>query len=338
MKQLATITALGLALANPVLADSIVVEVNGVVTKNQLQSGPFASVQVGDTGQLRMEVDLPETAASTVVSVYVAPMGACVLSLGNVQGQSVRSVQLQKSNDDQSGVPHRDALTSGAIYLGGGGLSENIAWFGASDLSQSVFSSIALEAEPGVFPASSFNTNYKVFAVRDEAFRKLELDIVDIRVYELVVGTSYCSGDGSSTACPCGNSSASGEGCSNSTGSGATLTGSGSSRVSSDDLGMHAANMIPGQAALLFAGSTSVNGDQGFPFGDGLRCAGGSIARLGTRATSPSGEASWGPNLASSEGWVPGDTRYLQAYYRDSSGGPCGTGFNTTNGLAVELY
>ena len=93
--------------------------------------------------------------------------------------------------------------------------------------------------------------------------------------------------------------------------------------------------MLPGQPALLFVGDNAINGGDGQPFGDGLRCAGGNVVRLGVQVPDGGGDASWGPGLGGSGGWQSGDTRRFQAWYRDPVGGPCGTGFSLTNGIEV---
>jgi|GEM_PF-5986206 len=97
-------------------------------------------------------------------------------------------------------------------------------------------------------------------------------------------GIPFCAGDGSATACPCGNSSPLGAdaGCSSSLGLAATLRGSGSAKLSSDQLVLEGAQM-PDSAALYFQGTVMANGGAGSVFGDGLRCAGGTIVRLGIK-------------------------------------------------------
>ncbi len=150
-------------------------------------------------------------------------------------------------------------------------------------------------------------------------------------------GTGYCFGDGAGTTCPCGNVGASGAGCANSTGSGGVLTESGTVSVLADDLTFLASGLLPNQSALLFVGLNAVNTGNGLIFGDGLRCAGGSIVRLGVRVPDAGGVANWGPGLGASGGWVSGDTRYFQTWYRDPSGSPCGSGFNLTNGVALTF-
>jgi hypothetical protein len=150
-------------------------------------------------------------------------------------------------------------------------------------------------------------------------------------------GTSYCPGDGSASPCPCGNSGGAGEGCANGSGSGARSEGTGSTGVGADDLQVGTTNLLPGQPALLFVGQNAVNNGDGASFGDGLRCAGQGVVRLGVRVPDAGGTANWGPNLGGLGGWVAGDTRYFQAWYRDPQGSPCGAGFNLSNGLEVTF-
>lgn len=146
-------------------------------------------------------------------------------------------------------------------------------------------------------------------------------------------GTAYCFGDGSGAACPCGNVGAMDGGCSNSVGVGSVLRTFGSASVGSDDF-VCIANRLPSQPALLFAGQDRVDGGDGAPFGDGLRCAGTAVVRLGVQAAGGDGEATWGPGLAPAGGWSAGDTRRFQVWYRDPIG-ICGSGFNLSNGAEV---
>ncbi len=150
------------------------------------------------------------------------------------------------------------------------------------------------------------------------------------------VGTSYCSGDGSATPCPCGNVGDPGAGCANSSGVGGLLEADGTNRASADDLVFRATSLLPNQPALLFAGLNAVNGGAGSSFGDGLRCAGGGVVRLGVRIPDVSGSATWGPGLVGAGGFQAGDVRRFQGWYRDP-GGPCGTGFSLTQGYEIHF-
>ncbi len=158
---------------------------------------------------------------------------------------------------------------------------------------------------------------------------------------ESLSGSPYCFGDGSGTACPCGNSSApgSGTGCANSTGSGARLSGSGIPHVSADTLVLHAVGLPPNVLTVIFQGQANVAGGAGSPYGDGLRCVQTGLRRIAARSASSGGALSYpgaGDPSVSVRGQVPtsGALRYYQITYRNQAG-PCGTHLNLTNGLAV---
>ncbi len=152
-------------------------------------------------------------------------------------------------------------------------------------------------------------------------------------------GTPECFGDGSGTACPCGNNSPVGasSGCLNSLGMAGRLLGAGDALVVADTLALNASN-VPNGPGLYFQGTTT--GSAGIAFGDGLLCANGSIIRLGVvfasgNASSYPGGTTPGP--ISVGGLVlPGDTRSYQLWYRDGDPGFCSTAtFNLTNALTV---
>lgn len=149
-------------------------------------------------------------------------------------------------------------------------------------------------------------------------------------------GTPYCDGDGSGTPCPCGNNAGANDGCMNSTGNGAELVPGGSPSLAADDLRFQVVDLPATQPVLLFAGLNAVNGGQGLPLADGLRCAGGAIQRIGVHTSSVQGEALWDPGVLGGHGWSSGTTVHFQAWYRDPNG-PCGSGSNLTNGVAVSV-
>jgi hypothetical protein len=150
------------------------------------------------------------------------------------------------------------------------------------------------------------------------------------------LGTAYCSGDGSGTACPCNNGASSGQGCANSTGQGASVDADGSPSIAADDLGLVASHMPPNVSVVLIQGTTQVQGGAGAVFGDGLRCAGGVVNRFPVQSASASGAAMWGPGLASFGGWTAGMTENFQAWYRNRSG-PCGSGYNLSSARSITF-
>jgi hypothetical protein len=151
-------------------------------------------------------------------------------------------------------------------------------------------------------------------------------------------GTPFCSGDGSGTACPCGNSGMSGNGCANSLfAGGAKLSSIGNQSVSADSLVLQGAGM-PNSSALYFQGTAPQNGGLGSVFGDGLRCAGGTVVRLATK-TNASGASQYpgtGDPSVSVRGMVvaPG-VRAYQVWYRNAAVFCTPDTFNLTNGLSV---
>jgi len=158
-------------------------------------------------------------------------------------------------------------------------------------------------------------------------------------------GIGYCFGDGSGTACPCGNNndgSVYGSGCANGAfASGARLTGSGEASLMADTLVLSATGLDPNNSGLYFQANNDLS--PGVAWGDGLQCAGGSLKRLGVRfstATGTSTTAGWTTSISARAGNInAGDTKRYQLWYRDNSGGqPCGVGvndFNATNGYEV---
>jgi hypothetical protein len=89
---------------------------------------------------------------------------------------------------------------------------------------------------------------------------------------------------------------------------------------------------------IYLQGTLQANGGNGSVLGDGLRCVGGSLVRLGTKINSSNGSTYPGSGdlPISIRGALPpgGGTRTYQAWYRNPSG-PCGSGSNLTNGVQV---
>jgi len=151
--------------------------------------------------------------------------------------------------------------------------------------------------------------------------------------------TPFCFGDGSGLACPCGNSGSPGNGCANSLGtSGANLSANGSASISNDSLLLIGSGM-PNSSTLYFQGTNQAGGGAGTAFGDGKRCAGGSILRLATKVNS--GGQSTYPEILDQPISVRGmisfgpQTRTYQAWYRNAAAFCTPDTFNLTNGLSV---
>jgi hypothetical protein len=159
-------------------------------------------------------------------------------------------------------------------------------------------------------------------------------------------GTPFCAGDGSlPTPCPCGNNGATGRGCANSIvgSTGAQLVSSGA--TSPDTVVLSASGMLPSALCMFFQGNVQL--PSGATFGDGVRCVGGTLRRLGPK-TCVEGAAYY-PGLgdlsitqrsaALGDPISSGDTRYYQVYYRDPTPAfcapPLGNTWNVTNGVII---
>ena len=155
--------------------------------------------------------------------------------------------------------------------------------------------------------------------------------------------TPICAGDGSQGApCPCGNGGLPGHGCDNSTGSGGALLAA--SGTSWPDALVLASGGEPAGATSIF-----VQGDlelaAGAPFGDGLRCIGGSLKRLYVVAAAGGVAMAPGPgdspitqrSASLGDPIAHGSTRRYQVFYRDPEASFCPAGgtFNASSGLAV---
>jgi len=151
-------------------------------------------------------------------------------------------------------------------------------------------------------------------------------------------GTAFCAGDGSGTACPCGNVGGAGRGCASSVSAiGARLQATGNPSLSTDTVILGGSGM-PNSSALYFQGTTQQSGGLGAVFGDGLRCAGGSIVRLGTK-TNVGGSSIYpagGDQTVSVRGAIsaPGSRTY-QVWYRNAAAFCTADTFNLSNGFAI---
>ncbi|MFN0006449.1 MAG: carboxypeptidase regulatory-like domain-containing protein [Planctomycetota bacterium] len=156
----------------------------------------------------------------------------------------------------------------------------------------------------------------------------------------------FCFGDGSlPTACPCGNFGATGRGCANSIAgsTGARLLVSGTTYP--DTAAVSASDMRQTALCIFLQGNLEIA--SGIVFGDGLRCAGGTLKRLATK-TAVGGASSY-PQVSelpirqrsSQLGDVipTGAMRFYLVYYRDGTPGFCpippGNTFNATNGAKL---
>jgi hypothetical protein len=156
--------------------------------------------------------------------------------------------------------------------------------------------------------------------------------------------TSFCFGDGTGAACPCGNTGFTGHGCENSSGTGGgLLIASGIASLANDTLLFTTQNEKPNALSTVSQGDAQI---APIPFGQGLRCAGGHLKRLYSKTsfngsiTAPEfGDPSVHARSAQlGDTIVAGSVRYYYVYYRDAivlGGCSPGATFNNTQSVAV---
>lgn len=144
--------------------------------------------------------------------------------------------------------------------------------------------------------------------------------------------TSFCTCP--STHAPCSNSSAI-SGCLHSFGVGGVLAASGSTSAAEDDLVLTATNLPTTANTLLFCSQAPAL----VTFGDGVRCVGGSITRLGIQTASGGvdvrGPGLYGVACAAGACWQSGETWYFQTWFRNAPAYCTAATFNLTNGMQV---
>jgi hypothetical protein len=205
-------------------------------------------------------------------------------------------------------------------------------YFGTGTPPYSIYSDANLSLTTGDGRSAPFTTTGSFFTSRA---------LVGSVTYTQNSGpVAYCAGDGSGTACPCGNSGATGNGCANSVNAnGASLGASGTASIASDSLVLSGAGM-PNGAALYFQGTVRVAGGAGAAFGDGLRCAGGTVIRLNAPVTNMSGMSQYpgagDPSISVRGMTAAGDVRDYQCWYRSADPMFCTPAtYNLTNALEV---
>jgi hypothetical protein len=194
-------------------------------------------------------------------------------------------------------------------------------------------SNAAAARAPGVL-------DHRYLVVFDVAGSAASHNVVGVFVDGLSGGTSspFCFGDGTGSACPCGNNGSSGHGCGNSiTPAGGLLTVTGTPSTLDDSIVLHVSGLPATSNCTFFQGTTAA---AAAVFGDGLRCAGGTLVRLRS-TTASAGSADFpsaGDPHVSVQGLVPtsGGLRTYQVSYRNAAAFCTIATFNISNGVIIN--
>lgn len=174
--------------------------------------------------------------------------------------------------------------------------------------------------------------------------------IVDMGAFETPGGLyeAFCPGDGSlATPCPCGNTGPAGRGCRNSASSSYAALLAAAGTASPDTVLLTTSSVRAGVLCIFLQGNAPIG--SGVVFGDGVRCVGGALKRIGSKNASGAGIAFYpggGDPSVSARSATLGDPiqagteRWYQTWYRDNSPtfcpSPPGGVSNVSSGVIVS--
>jgi hypothetical protein len=175
------------------------------------------------------------------------------------------------------------------------------------------------------------------------------LIVVDVVYTYCGAGVTMCvPGDLGTVACPCGNPQSpagSIKGCDNSSATGgAKLDSGGAASLSADTVVFTTSGERPTATSVVLQGDSLTS--SGTTFGQGVRCAGGTLVRLYTKTAISGSIVAPGPadpsvsarSAALGDTIGAGQTRWYLVYYRDPNvlgGCPASSTFNATQGQAI---
>ncbi|MBK7876646.1 MAG: hypothetical protein IPJ77_13015 [Planctomycetes bacterium] len=319
-------------LSLPATAGTAVFEVVGTVASASVNNGPFVGTTVGMPARLTYHVTTPGTDVNPGhVTTFSIVASSVVLTIGpNSTGSTAATPTVTMRNQDFTvdGVFQSGLALTGTSPVG----------FSFSDCNGASFTSTDPLANVGTY--SSANWCVYDWVIQGPGIF-LEMLPATFTISELPPGAPFCFGDGldttHTTPCPCANTGSAGHGCANSVNAaGALLTASG--ELATDTVVLEGSGMPATVACIYLQGDALAD----TTFGDGVRCAGGTLLRLRTKVNS--GGASAFPDstdtvtLSQRGGVVVGSgvTRQYQTYYRNSAGLFCPPEtFNVTNGYAI---
>jgi hypothetical protein len=316
-------------LGSSATAGNVSIRARGTVSGNSLSVSPLAGASFGAPVEVTFDVTtpgVPWTMAPADGSSYTIDPSTFTIDVAGAQLGMLSSSEALTLID---GFPVSDRL-----HIDVGGLENSLSMAYQVGYTGPTFSSLDITEQYGLYDfatLTSFN-----WIISGSGVGAMFIDYTDVEIIASAPGVPFCFGDGTGTACPCLNTGGAGEGCANSGGSGCSIGSSGSASVAAADLVLTAAQSTTGQPGLFFQGDNAINGGMGVLFGDGLRCAGGSVVRLEVAFSDGSGSSATSIDLGAKGGVAAGDTRHYQYWYRDPSGLPCGSAFNLSNGLTID--
>ena len=328
--------ALALLLAAPVRAGEVIFDATGTVASVSGATGAYSGVAAGQPAHLVFRVTTPGTdVVPGHETNYAIVPGSLQLTLGpaTVGVVSGTPTAMMRNQD-----PAVDGVLASAVLTG----SKNLG-FSFSDCNGSMF--VSTDPEQNVGSWSGFFYCVFGFTVSGSG-TFIDIDLSTFSLALPVVGTPFCFGDASSSVpCPCANTGASGRGCDNSLATGGALLAA-SGATAPDTIVLTSSGELASVLSIFLQGTVALTSP--LPFGDGLRCVGGSLRRLYVKNAvggSASAPAAGDPSVSAQSALLgdplaPGSTRWYQTYYRDPNLGfcaaPTGNTFNVSSGLRLD--
>ncbi|MFT4538036.1 MAG: hypothetical protein ACI841_005059 [Planctomycetota bacterium] len=201
-----------------------------------------------------------------------------------------------------------DSGSSGQFWMGG--LRPGFSFQWDTEISMSLGGTTVLADEARILSpqpaAASADRSRTLILITDG------IPGVTIKGEDTALGETYCSATANSTGAP------------------AEIFVYGSTSIAQNDLVLNAAP-VPNQFGIFYYGPNQIQA----PFGDGVRCVGGSICRLDVEMASDNllSHAVDYTTIPSACAIQAGETHNIQAWFRDPTGGQAG--FNLSN--AIEL-
>jgi Tol biopolymer transport system component len=254
-------------------------------------------------------------------------------------------VSVGASGAEGQAVSNFPALSADGRYLAFSSAANNLAagdqnpWMDILVLDRSSgvleLASVATDGAPAnmnaSYPAISSSGRVVAFVSRASSLVGADTNGADdifARDLEYTVFASHCDpAAGGVLACPCANpSGAPGRGCDNSAGTGgAQLEATGVAYLSQDTLALRTSGQLTADLSIVLQGNAEIPGGQ--VFGQGVRCAGGTLKRLYVKTSVSGGIVAPDPaagdpavSLRSAQlgdGIQAGESRWYLVYYRD---------------------
>ncbi len=303
-------TALALALALPAAANTISVEVHGVVAGSSIASGPFAGKGSGTPVTVAFNVTTP--------GVPIQPGQFENFTIVPASFElDVGGAKLGLNSSPAYGIENDFPVADGAFLFMTALQSSHWMEIELHDSTGTAFGSTNLALLAGTYPGNTFDTvDWNLMGGGGSAGIALTSLVVHPESGGSI-GSNYCTSVAGSSGVP------------------AHISATGSASVAANELQLHAVGLPMTQNGIFLYGPNAIQ----TPFAGGFLCVGGGIQRLLPPLNSGASgsiqrvlDLTAPPASAGPFAILPGSTWRFQAWFRDPA-----TISNLTDGLAIAF-